>query len=259
VPPPPSRPPGLAAGAAAPFRGIGFVLRNPRLLVWVIVPVLLVGLLAALLAIAGFAWAAGLAPAFAGPWAAGLDWARGPVRWLAAAGVRLAGALAGVLAALSLAGAVAAPFLELLSEGTEAAALGIREPGRPWSAFLGDALRGAAAALLLLGVQVLVMTPLFLLSFFAVGAPLFTAAGAWFAGFGAADVVLGRKRTPGAARLAWAGRRWAFLLGLGAPVAFVPVLLPFAVVGATLAVLADPEKGPAARGGSERPGDPALR
>ena len=54
---------------------------------------------------------------------------------------------------------------------------------------------------------------------------------------GAADVVLGRKRYPGTARLAWARRRWPFLLGLGAPVSFVPLLLPFAVVGATLAYL----------------------
>jgi uncharacterized protein involved in cysteine biosynthesis len=206
------------------------------------VPLAAVLLTAAVLAVVGFLWAGDLAPGFASPWAGWIEWARVPARWLAAAGIRIAGGLAGVYVGLALSGIVTSPLEDLLSEKAEERALGIRDPGRPWSAFLADAARGAAAALVVLLCQAIVMAPLFLLSFFALGAPFFAAAGALFAGLGAAAVVLGRKRYSGGERLAWARRRWLFLLGLGAPVSLLPPLLPFAVVGATLAYLDDGAK-----------------
>ncbi len=87
------------------------------------------------------------------------------------------------------------------------------------------------------------MAPLFLLSFTGIGAPVFAAAGAAFAGLATADFVLGRKRHGGRDRLRWALRRWPFVLGLGAAVSVLPPLWPFAVVGATLAYLGLEEKG----------------
>jgi uncharacterized protein involved in cysteine biosynthesis len=241
-PGPAGTPPGFREGLAAPFRGAGYVLRHPVLVPWVLGPLLVVLLAATVLAVVGFVWAGDLAPELADPWSKGLDWSRAVVRWLAAAGLRVAGALAGVYVALALAGTITAPLQDLLSEKTEEVVLGVPDPGRPWSAFLLDAMRGAAAALVVLVLQAAVMAPLFLLSFFALGAPLFAAAGALFAGLGAADVVLGRKRYPGGGRLSWARGRLPFLLGLGAPLSFVPPLLPFAVVGATLAYLDDGRK-----------------
>jgi uncharacterized protein involved in cysteine biosynthesis len=226
-------------GASAPFRGLAFSLRHPRLLLWAAIPVALVAILAMILAAAGWAAGAGLAPGFEEAWAGWIDWLRGTVRFLCGAGLRLAGAAAGVLLALSLAGAVAAPFHDLLSEKAEEDLRGTPAESRPWSAFLGDAARGSVAALVILAFQVVVLAPLFLLSFTAVGAPIFGAACAWFAGLSAADVVLGRRRMPGRERVRWAWRRWGWLLGLGTPLAFVPPLLPFAVVGATLEIVAE--------------------
>ena len=172
-----------------------------------------------------------------------MDWARDGTRWAVGAAVRIGGAGAGLLLAAALSGAATSPLLDLLSERSEEAALGARDPGRPWRALGRDALDAVRAALLLLLVEAAVMAPLFLLSFSAVGAPIFALAGAGFAGLAAADHVLGRKRYPGRERLAWARRRWAFVLGLGVPIALLPPAVPFAVVGATLAYLDLPRKG----------------
>jgi uncharacterized protein involved in cysteine biosynthesis len=196
-----------------------------------------VALLAAAFGIGGFLLAGSLAPDLAEPWPGWIEWARGAAAWAGEALIRTAGGLLGVFLGIAVSGVVTAPLLDLLSERVEAAALGRVVPGRPWSYFAGDSLRALRAAAFLLLVQAAVLAPLFVLSFTAVGAPIFAAAGAWFAGFSAADFVLGRKRLPGRERLGWALRRPAFLLGMGTPLAFVPPLLPFAVVGSTLAYL----------------------
>jgi len=232
---------GLLDGLTAPFRGLGFALAHPGILPWAMAPAAAVVLLATGLGILGFALAGDFAPTPVEPWPGWVEWARGPVAWAGEALARIAGALLGVVLALALAGVVTAPLLDLLSERTEAAALGHVPPGRPWSMFAGDSLRSLRGAAFLLLVQVAVLGPLFVLSLTAVGAPFFAAAGAWFAGFGAADAALGRRRIGGRRRLRWALRRPGFVLGVGAPLALLPPLLPFAVVGATLAVLSDAE------------------
>jgi uncharacterized protein involved in cysteine biosynthesis len=141
-----------------------------------------------------------------------------------------------------VAGIVNAPFYDLLSEAVENLALGRKDPGRPWSAFLADSWFALAAALSLVWRQALVLAALWLLSFTAVGAPLFVAAGFYYTGFALIDVTLARKRYPARERRAWARRHGLALLGLGLPVAIIPPLQPFGIVGATLLYLASRDK-----------------
>jgi uncharacterized protein involved in cysteine biosynthesis len=183
-----------------------------------------------------------LSPRFEEPWWGWIDRLRGAVAWSALHLLRLLAVAGAFFATLAAAGAVNAPFHDVLSGRTEDLALSVPDPGRPWSRLLPDALRAARAALLLLAVQAAVMLPLLLLGFTAVGAPVFAAAGAWFAGLGAADVTLGRKRYGGRERLRWALRRWPLVLGLGLPLSLLPLLQPLAVVGATLLYLEQPDK-----------------
>ena len=86
------------------------------------------------------------------------------------------------------------------------------------------------------------MAPLFLLGFTAVGAPLFAAAGAWFAGLAMADIPLARKRYAGMDRIRRAAHRCWTTMALGLPVSLLPPLQPLSVVGATLLYLEDPER-----------------
>jgi len=233
--------PGPLRALAAPLSGAGFVRRHPALLPWVLLPFAVDLLLLVLLVAAALAWGGGLAPDLAGPWWGWLDWLRGPVAWSLRNLLRLLAVLAAFYLTGALAGAVNAPLHDLLSERTENLARGSPEPARPWSLLLPDAIRATRAAVFLLLVQAAVMVPLFLLSFTALGAPLFAAAGAWFAGFGVADIPLARKRIGGRERLRRAGRRWVSTLALGLPVSLLPPLQPLAVVGATLLHLEDPE------------------
>ena len=176
-------------------------------------------------------------PGFAEPWWGWIDGLRGVVAWSTRNLLRVVAVAAAFFATLGAAGAINAPFHDLLSEKTEDRALSVPDPGRPWGLLLSDFGRAARAALLLLAVQAAVMVPLFVLSFTAVGAPFFAAAGAWFAGMGLTDIPLGRKRYGGRERIRWALRRWPLVMGLGIPVTLLPPLQPLAVIGATLLYL----------------------
>ena len=113
-----------------------------------------------------------------------------------------------------------------------------REPhGNPRPEITLYAAASLRAALSLAILQAAVLGLLFLLSFTAVGAPLFVLAGFFFSGFALADITLARHRLDAPARRRWAGRHVDLLLGLGLPVSLLPPLAPFAVVGATLLCL----------------------
>ncbi|HZM00046.1 MAG TPA: EI24 domain-containing protein [Planctomycetota bacterium] len=228
-----------AVGLGALPRGIGFVCRHPGLWIWIALPLLINLAFCAALVAAGWTLVEPLIPDFAGDWG-WFDWLRvslGPALRVLLA---IVAALAALLATLMLAGLVNAPFYDLLSEKVEALALGRPAVDRPWSELLPDALFALAAALSLLWRQAFVMAALYLLSFTAVGAPLFVAASFYYAGFSLVDVTLARKRHPAAARRAFARRHALLLLGLGLPVVLFPPLQPFGIAGATLLLIALP-------------------
>jgi len=224
------------------LRGAAFVSAHPRLWTWILVPLLVNAVLGAALILLGWRLLAPLAPDFAGQ-----DWG-----WLDGLRVVLVPALrvlvlvTVVLASLALtlmaAGLVNAPFFDVLSEKVESTVLRREPPPRGPAALLPDALAALRAALLLTLREAVFLSLLFLLSFTLVGALLFAVAGVWFAGFALVDITLARKRYGARERLAWARRHRALILGLGLPVAVIPPLQPFGVVGATLAFLVDEDK-----------------
>ncbi|HTE04877.1 MAG TPA: EI24 domain-containing protein [Planctomycetota bacterium] len=229
-----TRTPGFLAGLRGVLDGIRFVAAHPRLWTWIALPVatnaaIFLGL-AALGWQAAHALQADLATASWG-WFDALRAFLAPVIGVA---LLLVSVLAAFLATLLLSGVVNAPFHDILSERVQRLVEGRAEDGRPWSALLPDAWAALRAALSLALLQAALLAPLFLLSFTAVGAPLFAAAGFLFTGFGLADVTLARWRLDAPARRRWARRRAGLLTGLGAPVSLLPPLAPFGVVGATL-------------------------
>jgi CysZ protein len=236
------RTPALARGFGAPFRGLSFLSEHPRLWTWVIVPLLLNTVLFGL----AMAWTVNnlgdLMPDFQEAWWPGIDWARVTLGWVLQVVLYVVGILAAFLVTLLLASVVNSPFYDLLSEKVEAAHFGGKDPGRPWSAFPMDIVRSLLAALSVAWRQALVMAILFLLSFTAVGAPLFAVAGVYYAGLAQLDVTLARKLYPGARRTRWARRHWALVLGAGAPLSMLPLLAPFGIVGTTLAFLEETDK-----------------
>jgi len=232
----------LGKGAAAPFRGLAFLNTHKRLWSWIMAPLVLNTVI-----FVGGAWflignLGDWLPDMSQPWPDWIDWIRGSASWLLTAVMWIVGVLASFLVTLLISGVVNAPFYDFLTEKVEAAHFGVSDPGRPWSALVGDILRSLRASLSLLLRWGLVMVLLFALSFTAVGAPLFALAGFYYLGLAQVDLTMARKLYPGGLRAAWARRHFPLIVGLGIPVSFVPLLAPFAIVGATLAFLEEPDK-----------------
>ena len=240
--PPKPKVPGLGRGLGAPFRGLAFLGKHPRLWGYVIVPLLI--------NLGFFVWAVIFAvnvlgdwlPDVEQPWPAWIDWARVGAGWILETVLWAVGILAALLATLLLSGVVNSPFYDLLSDKVEVTRFGLKDPGRPWSALPMDILRSVRAAVSLAVRQLLVLAVLFPLSFTAVGAPLFAVAGFYYAGLAQLDVTLARKLYPGSRRARWGRRHWALVLGAGLPLSMLPFLQPFGIVGTTLAFLEEPDK-----------------
>ena len=230
-------PGGFLRGLEGAVRGAIFVTEHPLLWLWILVPLLINAATFGALVLFGWKTLAPLLPDFALQDWGWFDFARLAVAPVLDVLLGLVLVLASLIVTLLVSGVVNAPFYDLLSEKVESAALRRPDPGRPWAAFLGDMLHALGAALALALRQVAIMALLFLLSFTAVGAPLFVAAGFFFTGFALMDVTLARKRYTARQRMAWARRHWSLLMGLGLPVNLIPPLQPFGIVGATLLYL----------------------
>lgn len=241
--PPPAPAPDPAAafarGLQACVQGASYVTHHPRLWLWILLPLLVNALTCSALILLGWSLLAPLLPDFAGQdwgWFDGLRAALEPTLRVL---LLLVNALAALALTLLVAGVVNAPFYDVLSEKVESTVLRRPLPSAPLAVLLRDALAALAAALHLALRQAACLALFFVLSFTAVGAPLFVLANFWFTGFALVDVTLARKRYPARERLAWVRRHRAQVLGLGLPVAIIPPLQPFGIVGATLLYLVD--------------------
>lgn len=232
----------FAVGIAAPFRGLAFLNAHPKLWSWVIAPLvvnlLLCGSMVWLMAGQLDSWIPDMTEA----WPAWIDWLRVGLGWVIGFAVWSVALGAAAILTVVLSGLVNSPFYDLLSEKVEAAHFGRKDPGRPLAAMLGDIVRSLGTSLSLLLRYVAVMAVLLLLSFVGIGAPLFMIAGWYYAGLAQIDLTLARKLYPAGKRTGWARGHLALVLGLGVPVAFLPPLLPFGIVGATLTYLEEPAK-----------------
>ena len=232
----------LGKGAGGPFRGIAFLGRHPRLWSFVIAPLVINTLLFGVGVWVAATYLDDWIPDLDQEWPAWIDWARTTLGWLVEALIWLVSVAAASLDTLLISGVINAPFYDLLSEKVEKAHFGLADPGRPFSALLTDIGRSLLDSLSLLARWGLVMVVLFALSFTAVGAPLFAVASWYYLGLAQLDITLARKLYKAGQRTAWARRHFPLVVGLGLPVAFVPLLAPFAIVGATLAFLDEPDK-----------------
>lgn len=224
------------------MRGAAFVGNHPRLWTWIIIPALINAATCGALILLGYQLIEPWLPDLAAQDWGWLDGARVVLLPLLQALVWIVAVASALLVTLIVSGVVNAPFYDLLSEKVENVALGVPDPGRPWSKILSDSLFALRAALAIALRQMVMMALLFVLSFTAIGAPLFVLAGFYYTGFALMDVTLARKRYDATARVRWCRRHWALSMGLGLPVNFIPPLQPFGIVGATLLYLDSPNK-----------------
>lgn len=235
--------PGFFRGLSMPFRGIGFVVRNPRLArIWIL-PVILVILLTTggcMLSSWASHWAA---DSLTGPQPDVVS--RAVVHWAAQLVVLLVGGALSMVLAIVLAPVVAAPFNELLGEEVERIELGIKPPDFSVKKMGRDVFRTVRLELAKLAFYLIVVGPLALVGLF-VGPLGFVASVVGFfftAAYFALDYVDGplTRRNVGVRRRFQLLRQHpAPMLGFGIGVwlvLFVPFVnlffMPAAVVGGT--------------------------
>lgn len=244
----------LRAGFRFLIRGFTFLLRNPRLWPWAVIPTIINLLLLAVML--------GLFVHFYGEiydwlsshlglggwedptawWQMFLNWILWVVNLLFQIFIVLLSLIILLIVSYAASFIVAGPFNDLLSEKVEVIVTGEEEPPFTIKKFLSDLWRTikveSLKALILLAIPVV----LFVFSFIPViGAPLYVfltfVFGAWDLGFSYADLPFGRKARPFSERWEFAKReRWA-LIGLGSGFIipfFALVFAPPMVVGGTL-------------------------
>ncbi|MBL8768109.1 MAG: EI24 domain-containing protein [Planctomycetes bacterium] len=226
------------AGVGIALRGTRLVLTSPGLLALAVVPLVLNAVVFVALVWLVLANRDLLEPAFEGPWWPGFDW----LRSVAAVAIQWFGVLFGLaLAALStwvVYPIVAAPFLELLSEGVESLVVGQKDRRKLSLSYVVrfwilPILQAAVLALFtaVLGFVFVVS------SFSAVLAPFAFVGTLWLLAVTLCDMVIARKSFPAGERFTFVRAGLPTWLGLALPFVFVPFLLAFAVAGATLVEL----------------------
>lgn len=254
---------GFSAGLQQPWVGARWLFRHRSLWPLAAAPALISALLLLLFGLA--AWQLGpplyaaLLPDFATVdggegWVGSLqDGGRAVVRGAVVAVTAVLCAAGALLSTLAVGSALAAPFLELLSEAVERQVRGRGDPPFSWTQLARDAFRGAAGALGQAGLWLSVYLPLVLGSLLPVVGLLFSLAAAIYSGFffglSALEPTLERRKLGLRGKLAFARKHLSAHLGLGAGVALV-MLVPglgqlaapaFTVAGALFVLTLEPD------------------
>lgn len=228
----------LVAGLRLAARGAALTLATPRLAALVVVPLAITVLLFA--AMVSLVWyERGLVrPDLVQAWPWGLDWLRHVVV-VAAEGLGiLVGVIVALIATVVLSQAVAAPFLEWLSQAVESLVVGRPDRTPPslrhlWRGVLLPLVQAVQMALLQAALGLLFLA----LSLIAVTAPLAALGSLWLVALTLCDVSIARKGFPVRERFRRVAGALPLYLGLALPFFLVPFLLPLGVAGATLADL----------------------
>lgn len=257
---------GFSAGLQQPWVGARWLFRHRSLWPLAAAPALISALLLLLFGL--LAWKLGpslygsLLPDFAtvdgaDGWVGSLqDTGRAVVRGAVAAVTTVLCVAGTLLSTLALGSALAAPFLELLSEAVEQQVHGRGDPPFSWMQLARDAVRGAAGALGQAGLWLSIYLPLVLGSLLPVVGLLFSVAAAVYSGFffglSALEPTLERRKLTLRGKLGFARRHLAAHLGMGAGVAVV-MLVPglgqlaapaFTVAGALFVLAVEPNESP---------------
>ncbi|HSN29826.1 MAG TPA: EI24 domain-containing protein [Kofleriaceae bacterium] len=210
-------------------RGAHALAARPRLWKWLLAPtavalVLLAGAVALIWHLVGrvIDWLTAHLP----HWLASIT---GP---LLSAAVVVALVIAALLIFVAVAGAIAGPFLEMLSEHLEADLTGIEPPAFSLPRFLHELATSIGHGIRRIAIALLGIAVVFALGFVPVAGPVIALiASGWFAARAAAydcyDAVLARKGLSYQAKLDYLAAHRARTLGLGAAVAAL-LLVPFA-------------------------------
>ncbi|SDT75781.1 CysZ protein [Actinoplanes derwentensis] len=234
----------FALGAGLLGRGLGLVLRSPRLLLIGLVPALLSGILytvALFLLIRFLPDLAALVTWFADDWA---EWLRRTMRVLGGLTVLGSGILLSVLTFAAVTLLIGDPFYEKISELVEDRFGGV--PDAVAAGFWQSLRRSLADSLKLIGVSILVGIPLFLLGLIPVIGqtviPVLAAAiGGWLLALELTGVPFQRRGQRLRHRRVVLAKRKPLTLGFGVAVFLtflIPLgavfLMPAAIAGATL-------------------------
>lgn len=233
----------LTGGVMDGVRGASYLVRNPRLWVWVLLPAVIIGVLLFL----SIGW---LLAFLHGPLARVTSFI--PGHWAAHVIEVLAGlvlAVASLSIVISVAALIAGPFNEMLSEAIEERITGHPGPRFNLGHFLYDALIGAIHAIRRIVVYLLTMGVLLVIGLVVpVVGTVIAALGGWlatarFASYDAYDAVFSRRRMRYRAKLEYLNHNLWRTLGLGAVMALatlVPglnlIALSVGAAGATLRV-----------------------
>jgi CysZ protein len=203
------------------FRGLCTLLRGGRIRRWAIAPLVLNGLLFVALMFAGV-WAA---VHYTGQ-AAGENWWSALLQWLAALGaaavlLTVAFFTFGLVAAL-----VAAPFNELISQGTERILTGrtgeLKDRG-----FMAEMARAGLSALKMFAMEMAVVIPAMLLLLVPLVGPLiFAVPAAFFLALTYMDYSLDRRKLGVRAKIAFCIGHFPEVMGFGL-LTYVCTLIPF--------------------------------
>lgn len=231
----------LTGGVTDGVRGASYLVRNPRLWVWVLLPAVIIGALLFL----SIGW---LLAFLHGPLARVTSFI--PGHWAAHVIEVLAGlvlAVASLAIVLSLAALIAGPFNEMLSEAIEERVTGVPGPTFHLGHFLYDLLIGAIHAVRRIAIYLVTMGLLLLAGIFipVAGALVTTIGGvlatARFASYDAYDAVFSRRRMRYRDKMAHLNANLWRTMGLGAVVSavlLVPglnlIALSIGAAGATL-------------------------
>ncbi len=229
-------------GARFAASGISLTLRNRRLVLWSLVPMVVQAVIFAALVVLGSRFLDDIIERIApddGHWYSFI----GSVLYVALVVLLV---VASVIASIFIASVVCDPFYDVLSEATESVMLG-REVGLPFSVPL--VVRGIllelGATLWRLSIFLAVALPLWLISLTGVGGiiavPLSLAWSWMFVALAFLSRSMARHAIPGKKRMSALYEQKACALGFGAVgwlMAYIPLTAPFLVVGATRLYLA---------------------
>jgi CysZ protein len=225
--------------------GFKFISAHPRLLRYILIPLLISFLLFAGLVAGSFFLIPHVLAFLDGEWIALLEWLRHVIYWLSAVLLGLLCILASFFATLFLSTVINSPFYDLLSEKVEEIYLG-RPLEEKWSLgrFVRSILIPLRESLKLALFEAVITLLLFAISLLSagLGTVLFALAGPYLASLTAFDFIMARKYYSLAEKRRFMRRHQPFAMGFGTPAYLLPFLTPFAVAGATLGFLAAPVK-----------------
>ncbi len=236
---------GYAAGFGCYLAGFGFLGRNPCLFKYIIIPLLICIVIFAGL-IFGCVWIIDPMLGFLdSEWISMLEWLRLALYALFYVMLVLFFVLLSFFLTLILSTVINSPFYDILSEKVEELYLGRRFDER-WSweyvkrMIIIPIRESLKLALYQLGISILLCI-ISLLSA-GLGGVLFALAGPYMASLTIFDFIMARKYYNLNEKKNFMRKNTAFVMGFGTPAYFLPILTPFAVIGATLGFLASPNK-----------------